>query len=53
MNLPNKLTILRTIMIPVFLLFLYIAGLGMSGVVFGGAIFVLASFTDFVYGNIG
>ena len=30
MNLPNKLTILRTIMIPVFLIFLYIPGLGRS-----------------------
>ena len=35
LNLPNKLTILRTIMIPVFLIFLYIPGLGMTGDVFG------------------
>ena len=31
MNLPNKLTILRMIMIPVFLVVLYIPGLGMAG----------------------
>lgn len=52
MNLPNKLTILRTIMIPVFLIFLYIPGLGMTGDVFAAAIFVLASFTDFLDGKI-
>lgn len=52
MNLPNKLTILRTIMIPVFLIFLYIPGLGMTGDVLAAAIFVLASFTDFLDGKI-
>lgn len=52
MNLPNKLTILRTIMIPVFLIFLYIPGLGMKGDVLAAAIFVLASVTDFLDGKI-
>ena len=52
MNLPNKLTILRTIMIPVFLIFLYIPGLGMTGDVLADAIFVLASFTDLLDGKI-
>lgn len=52
MNLPNKLTILRTIMIPVFLIFLYIPGLGMTGDVLAAAIFVLASVTDFLDGKI-
>ena len=52
MNLPNKLTILRTIMIPVFLIFLYIPGLGMTGDVLATAIFVLASFTDLLDGKI-
>lgn len=52
MNLPNKLTILRTIMIPVFLIFLYIPGLGMTGDVLAAAIFVLASFTDLLDGKI-
>ena len=52
MNLPNKLTILRTIMIPVFLIFLYIPGLGMKGDVLAAVIFVLASVTDFLDGKI-
>ena len=39
-------------MIPVFLIFLYIPGLGMTGDVFAAAIFVLASFTDFLDGKI-
>lgn len=52
MNLPNKLTILRTIMIPVFLIFLYIPGLSMTGDVLAAAIFVLASFTDLLDGKI-
>jgi len=52
LNLPNKLTILRTIMIPVFLIFLYIPGLGMTGDVLATAIFVLASFTDLLDGKI-
>lgn len=52
MNLPNKLTILRTIMIPVFLIFLYIPGLGMTGDVLAAVIFVLASVTDFLDGKI-
>lgn len=52
MNLPNKLTILRTIMIPVFIIFLYIPGLGMTGDVLATAIFVLASFTDLLDGKI-
>ena len=52
MNLPNKLTILRTIMIPVFLIFLYIPGLGMTGDVLAATIFVLASFTDLLDGKI-
>lgn len=52
MNLPNKLTILRTIMIPVFLIFLYIPGLGMTGDVLAAAIFVLASFNDLLDGKI-
>jgi len=39
-------------MIPVFLIFLYIPGLGMTGDVLAAAIFVLASFTDFLDGKI-
>ena len=41
MNLPNKLTILRMIMIPVFLVVLYIQGLGMAGNIAAAAIFIL------------
>ena len=52
MNLPNKLTILRTIMIPVFLIFLYIPGLGMTGDIIAAAIFILASLTDLLDGKI-
>lgn len=52
MNLPNKLTILRTIMIPVFLIFLYIPGLGMTGDIIAVAIFILASLTDLLDGKI-
>ncbi len=52
MNLPNKLTILRMIMIPVFLVVLYIPGLGMVGNIAAAAIFILASITDFLDGKI-
>ncbi len=52
MNLPNKLTILRMIMIPVFLVVLYIPGLGMAGNIAAAAIFILASITDFLDGKI-
>ena len=52
MNLPNKLTILRVIMIPVFLVVLYIPGLGMAGNIAAAAIFILASITDFLDGKI-
>mgnify|MGYP002672935253 CR=1 FL=1 len=52
MNLPNKLTILRTIMIPVFLIVLYIPGLGMKGDIIAAAIFIIASLTDLLDGKI-
>ena len=42
MNLPNKLTILRMIMIPVFLVVLYIPGLGMAGNIAAAAIYLQA-----------
>ena len=45
MNLPNKLTILRMIMIPVFLVVLYIPGLGMAGNIAAAAIFIPVSYT--------
>ena len=48
MNLPNKLTIARVIMIPLFLLFFYLQFKGHYFVSL--AVFALASFTDFLDG---
>lgn len=48
MNLPNKLTILRVIMIPLFILFFYLNFGGHYFVALG--VFALASFTDFLDG---
>ena len=52
MNLPNKLTILRMIMIPVFLVVLYIPGLGFDGNLAAASIIILASISDFLDGKI-
>ncbi|WP_313180193.1 CDP-diacylglycerol--glycerol-3-phosphate 3-phosphatidyltransferase [Lacrimispora sp.] len=53
MNLPNKLTILRVIMIPFFVLFLLLDGGGNASYRYIAAvIFIVASFTDFLDGNI-
>ena len=52
MNLPNKLTILRTIMIPFFLVFLYLPQLGMTGNILAAVIFIAASLTDLLDGKI-
>lgn len=50
MNLPNKLTLLRVLMIPLFVLFFY---LDFSGHYFVAlVVFALASFTDFLDGHI-
>ncbi|WP_313529679.1 CDP-diacylglycerol--glycerol-3-phosphate 3-phosphatidyltransferase [Anaerotignum sp.] len=49
MNLPNKLTILRVILIPVFLLVLFLAPVPTNRYV-AVAIFVVASLTDFLDG---
>lgn len=51
MNLPNKLTMLRIVMIPVFVLFASWRGLP-AGHLIAGAIFALASFTDYLDGAI-
>ena len=48
MNLPNKLTILRMIMIPVFLVVLYIPGLGMVGNIAAAAILYLQALQIFL-----
>lgn len=50
MNLPNKLTILRVIMIPFFLIFMLTNLGGESGKYIALALFVVASFTDFLDG---
>lgn len=52
MNLPNKLTILRTIMIPFFLLFLYTDFWGQYNSIIAVVIFIAACFTDFLDGKI-
>ena len=53
MNLPNKLTLLRVIMIPIFvLLLLYDKGQNMNLRIAALIVFCLASFTDFLDGQI-
>ena len=46
MNLPNKLTVLRTALIPVFLVFLYTDFWGKANAYIAVAVFVIASLTD-------
>lgn len=50
MNLPNKLTILRIFMIPLFLVFLLTDAGGSAGKWIALAIFILASLTDLLDG---
>nr|WP_300326388.1 CDP-diacylglycerol--glycerol-3-phosphate 3-phosphatidyltransferase [uncultured Anaerostipes sp.] len=52
MNLPNKLTILRVLMIPVFLFFLLTDTIGSTSKWIAAAVFILASLTDFLDGHI-
>lgn len=53
MNLPNKLTILRVLMIPFFVVFLMMGnGEEPAFRYVAAAVFILASFTDFLDGNI-
>ena len=51
MNLPNKLTILRIIMIPIFVAFFYVTVLKYN-YIYAAAVFALAAFTDFLDGYI-
>jgi CDP-diacylglycerol--glycerol-3-phosphate 3-phosphatidyltransferase len=51
MNLPNKLTILRIFMIPIFVLFFYLTAVPYNFII-SAVIFALASFTDFLDGYI-
>lgn len=52
MNLPNKLTILRVLMIPIFIYFLLSGVAGPASKWIAAAIFIVASFTDFLDGHI-
>ena len=50
MNLPNKLTVLRVCMVPVFVFLMLWSGLGSAGKYAAAAIFILASVTDWLDG---
>ena len=50
MNLPNKLTVLRVCMVPVFVFLMLWDGLGDAGKYAAVAIFILASATDYLDG---
>lgn len=52
MNLPNKLTILRVILIIPFVVFLLLPGIGNTGRLIAVAIFIIASLTDLADGKI-
>ena len=52
MNLPNKLTVLRVLMIPFFVLFMLLEIAGAADKWIAVGIFVAASFTDFLDGYI-
>ena len=50
MNLPNKLTVLRVCMVPVFVVLMLWDGLGAVGKYAATAVFILASMTDWLDG---
>lgn len=50
MNLPNKLTLLRFVLVPVFMVFMYLDN--PYSYLIGLIVFAAASFTDFLDGNI-
>ena len=52
MNLPNKLTVLRVIMIPFFVVFMLTDITGGASKYIALAIFCVASFTDFLDGHL-
>ena len=52
MNLPNKLTLLRVIMIPFFVLFMLTDFAGEASKYIALAIFCAASFTDYLDGHL-
>lgn len=52
MNLPNKLTIFRVLLIPVFVLFMEVNIFGSADKYIAAAIFIVASLTDLLDGKI-
>ena len=53
MNLPNKLTVLRVLMVPFFVVFMLIPSLGAAANKYIAlALFCIASFTDFLDGHL-
>ena len=52
MNLPNKLTVLRVLMVPFFVAFMLYPLAGDASKYVALALFCIASFTDFLDGNI-
>ena len=50
MNLPNKLTLLRVILVPFFVVFMLWDGAGANGKYIAAAIFIIASITDWLDG---
>ena len=53
MNLPNKLTVLRMIMVPIFVVFMLIPSLGgAANKYIALALFCVASFTDYLDGHL-
>ena len=53
MNLPNKLTVLRMIMVPIFVVFMLIPSLGgPANKYIALALFCVASFTDYLDGHL-
>ena len=52
MNLPNKLTILRIVIIPVFVLFLYVYFVDNMNSYIAALLFIVASLTDLLDGKI-
>ena len=50
MNLPNRLTVLRVCMVPIFVVFMLWNGLGSAAKYVAAAIFILASMTDWLDG---
>lgn len=57
MNLPNKLTLTRILLVPVFMIFVSLTQIGQAGYnatlyLLAGIVFAVASFTDFLDGHL-